>query len=69
MWEDMQHSKEHLKKKASLGVVTLYRIFFCFIDSLTQLSKLLHLAVLELEIYTEYLGCYTLHAYSSSLSG
>lgn len=69
MWEDMQHSKEHLQKKASLGVVTLNRIFCCFIDSLTQLSKLLHFTVLELEIYAENLGCYTVHAYSSSLPG
>lgn len=47
MWEDMVHSKKYLRKKASLGVLTLYRIFCCFIDSLSQLSKLLHLTILK----------------------
>lgn len=39
MWEDVQHPKKYLRKKASVEVLALYRVFCCFIDSVTQLSK------------------------------
>lgn len=54
----MQHPKQTLERKASLGVLTLCRIFGCFIDLLTQLSEVLLLARLEPEVCTGQFGGY-----------
>lgn len=59
--------KKCLRKKCSLGVLTLQRVLCSFRDILPQLNELLQLAVLEPE-HREYCADYAVHACGTVVS-
>lgn len=69
MWEDLQHPKKYLRKKASLGVLTAQDILLLhrFPNPAKQIAALDYIGTRN--TYRIFGGGYTVRAYSSSLSG
>lgn len=67
MWKDVQHPKKYLKK-ASLGVLTVQGILLLhrFPNPAKQIAALDYIGTRNTH---RIFGAYTVHAYSSSLSG